>query len=111
MPQSHKKKPTDWVSDNIIRQQFNKSQIFEQAKSGKLKTKVKRSSHLKNPPPTEPYCTYSQILFYSSQKGKPLAIVHQYLRPDGTIGASGRPDPKVFHLPNRILAVKTPKKK
>jgi hypothetical protein len=25
-----------------------------------------------------------------------VALVHQYLRPDGTIGASGRPDPKAL---------------
>jgi hypothetical protein len=23
-----------------------------------------------------------------------VAVMHQYLRPDGTIGASGQPDPK-----------------
>jgi hypothetical protein len=25
-----------------------------------------------------------------------IALVHQYLRPDGTVGASGRPDPKAI---------------
>ncbi len=111
MPCAHKKKPTDLVSASIIRQHFNKSQIFEKANDGIINTKVKRSSHLKRPPPSEPYCTHSQILFYSTHGGKPLAIAHQYLRPDGTIGASGRPDPKIVYLPDRTITVNTHKKK
>jgi hypothetical protein len=27
---------------------------------------------------------------------KKVAVAHQYLRPDGTLGASGRPDPKAI---------------
>jgi hypothetical protein len=40
---------------------------------------------------------------YYSQDGEVLALVHQYLRPDGTIGASGKPDPKRLYLTNEIL--------
>jgi hypothetical protein len=32
-----------------------------------------------------------------------MAIVHQYLRPDGTLGASGLPDPKWLRDGDRIL--------
>jgi hypothetical protein len=40
---------------------------------------------------------------YYSQDGEVLALVHQYLRPDGTIGASGKPDPKRLYLTKEIL--------
>jgi len=33
-------------------------------------------------------------------------MVHQYLRPDGTIGSSGKPDPKRILVGNKLLAVR-----
>lgn len=44
-------------------------------------------------PEDEPAGTVSQMLQYW-RDGVEVALVHQYTRPDGTIGASGRPDPK-----------------
>ena len=41
-----------------------------------------------------PVCTRSQILVYVDRDQKAVAMVHQYLKPDGQIGASGQPDPK-----------------
>jgi len=34
------------------------------------------------------------MVSYRDASGNEVARVHQYLRPDGTIGASGKPDPK-----------------
>jgi len=34
------------------------------------------------------------MVAYLDAGGQRIALVHQYLRPDGTIGGSGRPDPK-----------------
>ena len=101
----HDRRPVDWVSSNIIRQHFNDSQMFERAESGEFVTHVTRDSH--RAPRGEPFCTKSQIAYYYSQGGDPVAVVHQYLRPDGTIGASGRPDPKRVFLEDRILAVRS----
>ncbi len=39
-------------------------------------------------------CTRSQLITYFDADGRRVAIVHQYLRRDGTLGASGLPDPK-----------------
>lgn len=42
-----------------------------------------------------PAGTRSQILhYYTPDLKSKVAIVHRYLRPDGTLGASGMPDPK-----------------
>jgi hypothetical protein len=34
------------------------------------------------------------MIAYFDGDGQRVAVVHQYLRTDGTLGASGRPDPK-----------------
>lgn len=38
--------------------------------------------------------TVSHMLQYFEPDGELVAKVHEYLRPDGTIGASGKRDPK-----------------
>jgi hypothetical protein len=45
----------------------------------------------------------SEILVYYTQALDRVAIVHQYLRPDNSIGASGRPDPKCIFLQDKTL--------
>ena len=47
-----------------------------------------------SPKANEPFCTRSQTITYRDRDGRRIAIVHQYLRQDGTLGASGAPDPK-----------------
>lgn len=64
-----------------------------------------RDSHLKNPH-SEPKCTRSQILIYWTTRREPVALVHQYLRPDGSLGASGRADPKRVVVENEVYATK-----
>jgi hypothetical protein len=100
-------KPVEWVSATIIRQIFNESQLAEKVAAGELTQSLKKNSHLDSPRSREPYCTNSQIVMYFDQKGKLLAIVHQYLRPDGSLGASGKPDPKRLYLPDKIISVRS----
>jgi hypothetical protein len=50
----------------------------------------------------EPAGTRSQFIRYSNNAGQWVVEVHQYLRPDGTIGASGRPDPKRLRIRNTV---------
>jgi len=45
---------------------------------------------------TEPFCTRSQIVAYVSVTGERVAVVHRYLRRDGTLDGSGMPDPKML---------------
>ena len=46
-------------------------------------------------PPREPPGTLSQSVPYFLMGAK-IAVCHQYLRPDGSFGASGLPDPKLI---------------
>lgn len=58
-------------------------------------------------PPTsgQPLCTHSQTLAYIDDSNQEVARVHQYKRPDGSIGASGRPDPKRLLVDNILYYV------
>lgn len=67
---------------------------------------VKRDSVCRRPPQGEPYGLRSQIVYYVDQNDETIAVVHQYLRPDGSLAGSGRPDPKHLLLGNRRLHVR-----
>jgi len=110
MPDEVEVLPTEWVTEEIIRHQFNESQLYEKAVSGEIVVHIKRSSHPDTPPQGEPVCTWSQIAYYYDKNGKPLAVVHQYRRVDGSIGASGKPDPKRIFLADKSLAVRNVRK-
>jgi hypothetical protein len=99
--------PIEWVSKNTIRQIFNQEKYLGRVKNGEFIVYRKRNSHPTPPPKGEPFCTYSQILYYYTKEGFPVAVVHQYLRPDGEIGGSGLPDPKRIILSDRIIAVRS----
>jgi len=53
-------------------------------------------------PSFEPPGTRSQSVPYSLM-GVKIALCHQYLRPDGTFGASGLPDPKLIEYQGHVL--------
>ena len=59
-------------------------------------TSTPKSDHLPIPPPGEPLCTCSEMVAFFDDKLNKVAMAHQYKRPNGTIGASGKPDPKYF---------------
>src|SRR4030042_5919811 len=97
------KKKVEFVSGYIIRQYFNKNDFFNRMLRGEFTTEVGWKKH--HAPIDEPICTWSQIVYYYDHSHRLIAEVHQYLRPDGTIGAYGKPDPKKIFLPDKILAI------
>ena len=101
------KKAVNWVTADRIRALFNESQYSEKIKKGLLQKKVTKRTLLKNPNKKgEPQGTYSEIIRYREQKTGFYVFVHQYTRPDGSIGASGKPDPKRLKLAGKIFAVR-----
>jgi hypothetical protein len=96
----------EWVTPEIIRQIFNENNLPKKAADGQIKQRLARNAHPELPPKREPYCTHSQIVFYYDENYEFLAVVHQYMRPDGSIGASGLPDPKKLVWNNRIYATR-----
>jgi len=95
-----------FVSPNSIRERFNASQYPSLIAQGLLKAQTVRDTVLRDPPPGKgPPGTRSQFIRYWNQSGRWVVEIHQYLRPDGTLGGSGKPDPKRLVIGNVIYAV------
>jgi hypothetical protein len=75
---------------------FNEGRYWERVQEGELVGYPQGNRHPSPPPAFEPYCTVSQSVHYYTRQLKKVAVVHQYLRPDGSLGASHRPDPKAI---------------
>jgi hypothetical protein len=74
--------------------------------SGQLRPMPLRDAHLTQPERRgEPWCTQGQMVRYVDADGQWLVEVFQYARPDGTIGASGMPDPKRLRVGSTIYVV------
>ena len=98
------KPPTKRVSASELRKMFNDGKYWERAKQDILRSVLVANNHPSSPRAKEPICTRSQYIIYIDRNGKKVAGVHQYLRTDGKIGASGRPDPKELFI-NGILYI------
>ncbi len=86
--------PIKRVNAEVLRKLFNDSGYLEQYQNGQLQSTLRKSKHPSAPRAKEPFCTQSQYITYVNKDGDKVAGAHQYLRPDGSLGASGRPDPK-----------------
>lgn len=87
---------------------FNKSQYPDMIADGRLMSKCLRNDHLKEPETKrEPYCTRGQMIRYLDSTGQWAVEVFQYLRPDKTIGGSGRPDPKRLRIGDTVFIAET----
>jgi hypothetical protein len=78
-----------------MRERFNRGKYWERVLRGELFPVVIDQGQ---PQPEiaakEPSGTVSQTVSYRDRNNDEVARVHQYLRPDGKLGASGLPDPK-----------------
>ena len=84
-------------------------QLQAKAASGEL-VQVLRAEYLT--PARQVPGTVSQLVAYYERlpngRRRALAVVFQYMQPDGRLGASGKPDPKWLRLPDgAIIAVKS----
>ena len=94
------------LSSDSIRRKFNESQVPRMIANGKLRPHYLRDKQLEDPENRkhpEPPGTRSQTIRYSDSNGQWVVVVHQYLRPDGTLGASGKPDPKRLRIRNTVF--------
>lgn len=101
--------PVVRVPAAILRETFNSSQLPALLERGDITPQLLRDAHLEQPERVgEGYCTRGQMLRYLDEQGDLLVEVFQYLRPDGSLGASGRPDPKRMRVGNQIWRVERP---
>ncbi len=98
--------PHEVVSIDVweLRRLFNEGRYLERLKLGEFTARVRRRGHPSPPRANEPLCTWSMTIVYLDQHDRPVALVHEYRRKDGTRGASGQPDPK-WLLHNGIVYV------
>ena len=82
------------VDEWELRRRFNCGRYWQRLATGELRATVGRVFHPSPLKSGQPHCTESQEVFYYDSSGQEVARVHQYLRPDGTLGGSGLPDPK-----------------
>jgi hypothetical protein len=82
------------VPPRVIRKIFNDNGYLELVKSGAWTARIDQSEPIRRPFPGHPRGTRSQIVHYLNERGHVMAIVHQYRKPDGSIGGKGKPDPK-----------------
>lgn len=73
-----------------LRQLFNDGQFFERMQRGELRARIDRD----NPASLGGQPVRTQSVSYLDG-ATIVAVVHQYLRPDGSLAASGKPDPKL----------------
>ena len=73
---------------------FNDGNYWQRAKEGEFTMILLKDRHPSRIEADEPICTMSQLVSYRDRSDSEVARVHQYLRPNKTIGASGKPDPK-----------------
>ncbi|MFC2069746.1 hypothetical protein ACFLTB_01025 [Chloroflexota bacterium] len=100
----------EWVSKERIQELFNECQCYELLLIGQLHQKtLGYDNHLKKKQRQklhEPLCTRSQIVVYYNPDGQPVALVHQYKRRDGSLGQSGKPDPKRMFISGKTYATR-----
>ncbi len=97
--------PVQIVTPLELRRLFNTERFPERLELGELSELIRQDRHPASPLANEPFCTQSQIVFYPDAAGDRVAVVHRYLRRDGTFGGSGLPDPKRLLLGGVIHAI------
>lgn len=88
---------------------FNEGNHWNRLKNGEYTAVIRKNRHPSLTAANEPFCTQSQMVSYVDQKNNEVARMHQYLRSDGTIGASGKPDPERLLDGNILYRLKTSK--
>jgi hypothetical protein len=86
------------VSPQQIRQRFNEERYVERAARGQLRQVIRLDKALSLATCQSkgyPYGTRKQIVEYYDGEVR-VALVHCVVLPNGTIGASGLPDPKLL---------------
>lgn len=90
------------VSRGRLREIFNQGQYWERTQAGEFRELVIESAPAPIQAGQRPG-TNSEIIEYRNLTDR-IAVVHQYTHPDGSVGGSGRPDPKAV-LKDGILYI------
>jgi len=79
-----------------MRRRFNCGGYYKRLKKGELIGREDKRKGNASPKSGQLPKTKSFTVRYYDRANQHIATVHQFVRPDGTIGASGLPDPKAL---------------
>lgn len=95
--------PQRYVCPWILRRLFNESNITERAEREEVRVTYRKLPRRAPASAGQAPGAVTELLEYFLPDGTSIALAHQYRNPDGTIGASGRPDPKLLRTDVEIL--------
>jgi hypothetical protein len=98
--------PIEYVDAETLRRIYNDSQLWERAQSGEFEERV-LSEGQPGKASAEPRDAISRRVGYFDHTGRQIAVVHEYVRRGGKLGASHRPDPKSVRVGNTIYRTST----
>lgn len=81
-----------YVDSPFLRERFNALDYYGRLLRGDLRAEIAKERPAPAAANQEPGTVTQRVRYLSEDRV--VAIVHQYVRLDGTIGGSGRPDPK-----------------
>lgn len=81
-----------YVSEDALRQRFARGDYLTRAANGEFGCCLADETRPRSD--DEPAGARSLMVSYVNDAMVRIFMVHLYLRPDGTLGASGKPDPK-----------------
>ena len=89
--------PVVRVNEAELRRRFNDGHYAESAERGELRIVILEPPNRPAPAGAQQIPgTVSQMISYRDSDDNELVRAHRYVRPDGTVGGSGRPDPKII---------------
>jgi hypothetical protein len=80
------------VSEEQLRRRFADGDYLNRAERGEFGCCLATTNPSRSP--DEPLGTQTVVVSYLDESFNRICMVHFYLRPDGTIAGSGKPDPK-----------------
>lgn len=88
---------------------FNREDFVGRAARGEIKEVIVHSGQ-PSPEVGLPPGSRTEMLSYLDENGAELARAHRFVLPDGSIGASGKPDPKRVFKDGKIYRIQKKKK-
>jgi hypothetical protein len=85
--------PIDRRSKIELRKMFHDHQCMQKLASGELHSILLKARHCDPIKSGQEFCTHSQLVSIQDDDGSEIARAHQYMKPNGQLGASGMPDP------------------
>ena len=76
-----------------MREMFHEHQCMQKLANGEFHSVLLKQRHSNPIKSKQQFCTHSQLVSIQDNDGEEIVRAHQYKKPDGTLGASGMPDP------------------